>query len=244
MMPTCLRIPFLLGISVLALPLAVRAEDKWIDLSTLDAWRAPTTGWRIVGGVSLDPKDPKKLADEPGSGVMYNGPNFKASKNIVSKESFGDVEIHAEFNIPKGSNSGIKFQTVYEVQIFDSFGADKPKGTDSGSVYPRSEMKPKYHKIDDGHPPLAIASRPPGEWQEMDLIFKAPRFDDKGNKIASARISAKLNGKVVQDNLEVTTPTGNAWHDPEKPTGPILIQADHGPIALRNLRARRLDDKP
>src|SRR4051812_4258611 len=111
MLPTCCRIPVLMGILALAVPSALRAEDKWIDLSTLDAWKQSTTGWRMVGGVALDPKDAKKLVDEPGSGVMYNGPNFKGSKNLVTKEPFGDVEIHAEFNVPKGSNSGIKFQT-------------------------------------------------------------------------------------------------------------------------------------
>ncbi|WP_435021902.1 3-keto-disaccharide hydrolase [Tundrisphaera sp. TA3] len=238
------NLALMFGLSLLAWSAPLRAGDGWVDLSTLDAWKEPTAGWSIVGGVKLDPSDAKKLVAEPGSAVMYNGPDFKKSKNIVSKESFGDVEIHAEFVVPKGSNSGIKFQTVYEVQIFDSYGAKKPTGTDSGSVYPRSEMKPKYHKIDEGHPPLVIASRPPGEWQEMDLTFKAPRFDDKGNKTASARISVKLNGQVVQDNLEVTSPTGNNWRNKEKPTGPILIQSDHGPVAFRNLRARHLDAKP
>ena len=243
-MPRSFRVMMLTGVLMSSFAAIVRAEDGWVDLLSLDAWKGSTSGWSMVGGVALDATDPRKLEGEPGSGVMFNGPDYKKSKNLVSHETFGDVEIHAEFVVPKGSNSGIKFQAVYEVQIFDSFGVKTPRGTDSGSVYPRSELKPKYHKIDDGHPPLVIAARPPGEWQEMDLIFKAPRFDKDGNKIASARISAKLNGQVVQDDLEVTSPTGNAWHDKEKPAGPILIQSDHGPVAFRNLRARRLDAKP
>ncbi len=219
-------------------------EGGVVDLSGLGAWKAPVEGWLTVGSVGLDPKDPKKLATEPGEGVIYNGPTGKA-KNLISKEEFGDVEIHVEFFIPKGSNSGVKFQSVYEIQIFDSFGSTKkPTGRDSGGVYPRSEEKPRYHQIDDGYAPLVNASKAPGEWQVLDATFLAPRFDSSGQKTACARITAVLNGKTVQDNLEVHSPTGSAWRDKEKPTGPILIQADHGPIALRNLKARRLVPKP
>jgi len=219
-------------------------EGKLVELTGLDAWKSPVEGWSSVGSVGLDPKDPKRLLAEPGSGVIYNGPSGKAL-NLLSKESFGDVELHIEFCIPKGSNSGVKFQAVYEVQIFDSYGSTKkPTGRDCGGVYPRSEEKPKYHQIDDGYAPLLNASKPPGDWQVLDATFQAPRFDSSGQKTANARLTVILNGKTVQDNLEVPTPTGSAWHDREKTTGPILLQADHGPVAFRNIKARRLPAKP
>jgi hypothetical protein len=218
-------------------------DSAWVDLTDLDAWKTPVEGWFTVGSVGIDSKDPKKLTAEPGTGVIYNGPTGKA-KNLVSKETFGDVDLHVEFLIPKGSNSGVKFQAVYEIQIFDSFGSTKKlTGRESGGVYPRSEEKPRYHQIDDGYAPLANASKAPGEWQVLDATFIAPRFDSSGNKTECARITAVLNGKKVQDNLEVHSPTGSAWRDKEKPTGPLLIQADHGPVAFRNLKARRLASK-
>ena len=224
-------------------PLGRTEDGAWVELTGLDAWKAPVEGWSTVGSAGIDPKNPKRLAVESGAGVIYNGPTGKA-RNLVSKESFGDVELHVEFNIPKGSNSGVKFQAVYEVQIFDSFGVKTLKGSDCGGVYPRSEEKPKYHHIDDGHAPLVNASKPPGEWQVLDLTFLAPRLDADGKKRANARITAVLNGQVVQDKLEVETPTGAAWKDKEKPTGPILVQADHGPVAFRNLKARHLPKSP
>jgi hypothetical protein len=214
-------------------------DSSWVDLTGLDAWKGSTEGWLTVGSVGLDAKNPRMLAVESGSGVIYNGPTGRG-KNLVSNQTFEDVELQFEFNVPRGSNSGVKFQAVYEVQIFDSYGVKTLRGSDCGGVYPRSEEKPVYHHIDGGHPPLVNASRPPGEWQSMNIIFRAPRFDANGNKTASARITAVLNGKTVQDNLEVTTPTGNAWHDKEKTTGPILIQGDHGPVAFRNIKARSL----
>jgi hypothetical protein len=237
------RVATVLAASCLILASVARAwdgEGEWVDLMGLDAWRAPVEGWSTVGSAGLDPKDPKALAVETGSGVIYNGPTGRGI-NLVSKESFGDVELHIEFNVPKGSNSGVKFHSVYEVQIFDSFGATrKPTGRECGGVYPRSEEKPKYHQIDDGYAPLVNACKAPGEWQVLDVTFLAPRFDASGKKVECARITAFLNGKKVQDNLEVHSPTGSAWHDQEKTTGPLLIQGDHGPVAYRNLKARRL----
>ena len=213
--------------------------DGWVDLSSLSAWKGTARGWSVIGDAHLDAKDPKKLAPEPGTGAICNGPVGKVP-NIATREVFGDVEVHLEFLLPKGSNSGIKFQEVYEVQLFDSFGVKEPKGTDLGGVYPHSEEKPKYHHIDGGHPPLANAAKPPGEWQTLDATFIAPKFDASGKKVADARISATINGKKVQDDLKVDSPTGAAYKNKEKPTGALLLQGDHGPVAYRNLRAREI----
>jgi hypothetical protein len=241
------RLATVLAVSFLTLAPAARGrvdDGEWLDLMTLDAWKAPIDGWSAVGSVGLDAKDPKKFVVESGIGILYNGPTGRGA-NLISKESFGDVAIHVEFNVPKGSNSGVKFQAVYEVQIFDSFGSKlKPTGSDCGGVYARSEDKPKYRHIDDGYPPLINACLAPGEWQVLDLTFLAPRFEASGRKLECARVSAVLNGKTVQDNVEVHSPTGSHWRDKEKATGPILLQGDHGPVAFRNLKARPLPAKP
>ena len=49
------------------------------------------------------------------------------------------------------------------------------------------------------------------------------------------------NGKVVQEDLELKAPTGHAWRLPEVARGPLMLQADHGPVAFRNIRVRPLD---
>ena len=66
----------------------------------------------------------------------------RTDANIVTNASFGDVEAHLEFMLPKGSNSGIKFEGLYEVQIYDSYGNAKPKATDNGGIYPPSCCRP------------------------------------------------------------------------------------------------------
>ena len=240
-LPTSLGLRVTLALALIS-PSAARAgDDGTIDLGGLDAYRPPTGAWVVVGGVRLDEKDPRHLAAEPGTGVIYNGPTGRAV-NLVSKQAFGDLEAHVEFLLPRGSNSGVKFEGVYEVQIFDSFGKTKPlDGGDNGGIYPRAELLPYYRHIDQGHAPRVNASRPPGAWQELDVTFRAPRFDDAGKKVANARFDkVVLNGQIVHEGVEVPTPTGHAWHDKEKPTGPIFLQADHGPVAFRNVRVRPL----
>lgn len=232
--------------AVAALVVAVaRADDGgWIDLIESDgfaAWKSPTEAWAHASAVRIDPKKTTRLAYDAGPGpILVNGPSGK-TKNIVTRQSFGDVELHAEFFIPKGSNSGIKFEGVYEIQIADSHGQKVPTASHTGGIYPRSEMKPAYHHIDKGYPPKLDAARPAGEWQTLDITFRAPKFDAAGKKVANARfVKVVLNGQVVQDDVEMPYPTGDNWRKPEHPGGPILLQADHGPVAFRNLRVRPL----
>jgi hypothetical protein len=225
-------------------PEALAADSAWIDLTgsqNFDAWRSPTEAWAFVGEVQLDPENPKRLVATPGTGVLYNGPKGR-TRNLVTKQEFRDIEVHVEFLIPKGSNSGVKFGGVYEIQILDSAGKKAVSGNDLGGIYPRAEAKPKYHYLDEGHPPRVNAALPAGEWQTLDVIFRAPRFDASGRKVASARfVKVVLNGQVIHENVAADTPTGSAWVKKETPTGPLLIQADHGPVAIRNVRVRPLE---
>jgi hypothetical protein len=233
--------------ATLLLPLALampgRSEEGgWTALSggakALESWKEPTGTWMIADEVGIDPQNPKRLAAKPGTKILVNGPTGN-TKNLVSKQSFGDIELHLEFLVPQRSNSGVKFEGLYEIQIFDSWGVKTPTASDCGGIYPRAELEPKYHHIDKGVPPRTNASRPPGEWQTLDVIFLAPRFDAQGKKIANARfVKVVLNDTVIHENVELKTPTGHAWRDQEVPRGPLLFQADHGPVAFREIRVR------
>ena len=206
----------------------------------LNAWREPKGEWVTVGAVRPDPENPKRLATDAGSGILVNG-KLGRTFNLLSKQDFGDIETHIEFLIPKGSNAGVKFEGLYEVQIFDSWGVKNPTASDCGGIYPRAELLPKYRYLDKGYPPKVNACKPPGEWQTLDVVFYAPKFGPDGKKIANAKFGkVVLNGQVVQENLEVPTPTGHAYRDKEIPSGPILLQADHGPVAFRSVRVRSL----
>lgn len=214
------------------------AESGWVDLTNLGAWKGKTDGWVLVGGASMSPKNERQLVSEPGKGVLVNDMK-KRPRDLVSKQSFGDVEVHLEFMVPKKSNSGVKLEGLYEIQIYDSYGKKELTGNDCGGVYPRAELRPKYHYLDKGVAPKTNAARRPGEWQTLDIVFRAPRFDQDGKKTANARfVKVVLNGTLIHDNVELKWPTGHAWTKKEVLVGPLLLQGDHGPVAFRAVRVR------
>jgi hypothetical protein len=241
-MARCFTGVALLGSLLLAQGAAFADDSRWIVLmgpKEMSGWRTPTGAWQPAAGVTLDPANPRQFKIEPGFGVFVNGPKGKTT-NLITRDSFGDLEAHVEFCVPKGSNSGVKFHSVYEIQIFDSWkSARKPSGSDCGGIYPRALLLPKYHHIDEGIAPRENACLPPGEWQTLDMIFLAPKFGPDGKKTANARmLKVVLNGKLIHDNVEMKTATGNNWDKPEHSTGPFLMQADHGPVAFRNVKIR------
>jgi sugar phosphate isomerase/epimerase len=201
------------------------------DFST---WRGNTGEWQIVGDVFKSPNDEKLLSSKPGKGVIVNGAAGR-TVDIFSKAEFGDVAAHIEFMVPKGSNSGVYFAGRYEIQVFDSWGVAEPKYSDCGGIYERwdDNRTPQGY---EGHSPRINASRAPGEWQMFDVIFRAPRFDSQGQKVSNARFEKVVhNGVVVHEDVEVTGPTRASAYNDEKPTGPLMLQGDHGPVAYRNV---------
>ena len=222
----------LLG-GVLLATITSGAEPEKVSLvgKDLSTWRGDTGDWAIAGEVTMDPQNTRQLVAKEGTGVAVNGKTGR-TRNLLSKLEHGDVEAHVEFMVPVGSNSGVYFQGRYEIQILDSWGVEKLKHGDCGGIYERWEKGKGF----EGHPPRVNASLPPGEWQTFDVVFRAPRFDADGKKTTNAKfVKVVHNGKVVHENVEVTGPTRAAAFADEKPTGPLMLQGDHGPVAYRNL---------
>jgi hypothetical protein len=199
----------------------------------------PSRGeWFYTNHVEIDPQNNRKLKAVPADGLIIVNGSGK-TKNLVSIRRFGDCVFACEFFIPKGSNSGIKMHGHYEIQIFDSLSATKLTGKDCGGIYPRAELTPRYRHIDEGIAPKVNACKAPGEWQSLEIIFRAPRFDSAGKRTEKAQfVRVTLNNKVIHDHVALDWPTGHAWHNKEIAKGPILIQADHGPVAFRNITIR------
>ncbi len=210
-------------------------ESVVLTGSDFSQWRDSTGQWQIVGDVFTKPDNNKLLGSKPGMGVIVNGPTGRTS-NLFSKNEFGDVKAHIEFMVPKGSNSGVYFNGRYEIQVLDSWGVKKLSHGDCGGIYQRwdDNKEPKGY---EGYPPRINASREPGQWQTFDIIFRAPRFNRRGQKVANARFEKVVhNGTVVHTDVEVSGPTRASAYNDEKPTGPLMLQGDHGPVAYRNIR--------
>jgi hypothetical protein len=158
---------------------------------------------------------------------------------VRSLQSFGDCQLHVEWATPTPphgdsqgrGNSGMFFGAGrYEVQVLDSYNNKTYSDGSAASVYGQ-------------YPPLANASRGPGEWQTYDIIWTAPRFDADGKLQAKAHVTVIHNGVLVQNNVELTGPTdwiGRAPYTAHPERMPIAFQ-DHGnPVRYRNVWVREL----
>jgi len=233
-----------LAAAMLLLPVgsAARAgEEGWTSLGADDdfaVWRQPTGDWYTAVDAMVDPDNSRALVGKPGAGVMINGLIGK-TPSLVTRQPFDDVEVHLEFMVAEGSNSGVIFHGNHEIQILDSHGIEKPTAGHCGGIYPRAENEPTYHHIDDGSPPRVNAAKPPGEWQTLDIIFQAARFDEEGTKTAHAKfVKVVHNGQLIQKDHEVPWASGPNWDRKQHPRGPIIFQGDYGPIAYGNIRVR------
>ncbi|MEO1449896.1 MAG: DUF1080 domain-containing protein, partial [Bacteroidota bacterium] len=193
--------------------------------------------------VVAPPPPPKAVMAKPGTGILLNMNDETIRDHLLTSWEHGDIILDLEVMIPKGSNSGIYLQGRYEVQLLDSWGVEDPAYSDIGGIYRNWESTPG--EIYMGKAPRVNAAKAPGLWQHMRIAFQAPRFDTKGNKIANARfVSVDLNGVRIHENLEVPHPTGGPVENNEVARGPIMIQGDHGPVAIRNFKYQHLTEKP
>jgi hypothetical protein len=131
--------------------------------------------------------------------------------DLRTKQGFGDVQLHLEFSTPEDDedisqgrgNSGIFLMGRYEVQILDSY---------QNKTYPDGQCAAIYSQ----YLPLVNASRPSGEWQTFDIVFRHPHFDEEEQVIEPARMTVFHNGVLVQDNVELTGPTAYRSARPTK----------------------------
>ena len=185
--------------------------------------------WK-VGVAKMDAKNPSQLlvssaANDEQRTELVNSKG--GGVNIYTLEKYGDCTISLEFMVPKGSNSGIYVMGEYEVQIFDSYNKKKVGAGDVGGLYGAAA-------------PRVNGARKPGEWQRFVIDFRAPRFKDT-KKVTNARfVKVTLNGQVIHENVEMKGPTPSGVTGKEAPTGPLMFQGDHGPVAYRNIRITKL----
>ncbi len=177
-----------------------------------------------------------------GTGILANEIIEGERHNIFSHFDHDDIELELEVLMPRGSNSGVYLQSRYEVQLLDSWAVEQPRHSHMGGIYQRwDEALPEGKQGFDGVAPLKNAALPPGEWQTLQIIFRAPVFDTGGNKTKNALFERViLNGQIVQQNVEATGPTRASAANDEVRSAPFMFQGDHGPVAFRNIRYRLL----
>lgn len=194
------------------------------DGRSLDAWRADdgtAARWRVRDGY---------METVPGAGA------------VTSARAFGDMQLHLEWATPAPpvghgqdrGNSGVIIMGRYEVQVLDSHDNTTYADGQAGAIYGQ-------------HPPLVNASRPAGEWQSYDIVFRRPRWSRTGALVSPARLTVFHNGVLVQDGAELWGGTNWLHFDPYERHAdslPLTLQDHDHPVRYRNIWVRPLPDLP
>ena len=236
---TCALIALSILTALTATAAPLESEVALFSTGDLAQCRAPLGDWTMSGEVSLDPNDGKRLVWTEGNTAAVNGKQGKTA-DLHTAVEHGDVQLHVEFMVARGSNSGIYLMSRYEIQVLDSWGREDLKYSDCGGIYEQNgkDGAPGF----GGVAPRVNASKPPGEWQTFDITFRAPQFDKDGKKTHNARFEkVLLNGVLIHENEPVTGPTRSGTFTEEQPRGPLMFQGDHGPVAYRNVRLAPLE---
>jgi hypothetical protein len=197
--------------------------------------------WETITG---SPDTPPTIPGKPPAWRVIDGVLVIVPKSghLRTRAAFGDMQLHLEFRTPTpvaGSgqhrgNSGVYFMGRYEIQILDSYRNPTYVNGQAASIYKQ-------------HAPLVNASRAPGEWQSLDVVFVAPRFSSAGDLLSPARATVFHNGVLVQHDVALQGPTvfrGRPVYRPHAARLPLVLQ-DHGSaVAFRNLWARSLTLPP
>lgn len=212
-----------------------------IQLNALENFQPVAANWSVAGRVYSDHSVDGNMEVEPGTGILVNQPSDGAKGNLFTLLEHGDLELQLDFMMPKGSNSGIYFQSRYEIQLFDSWMVAEPKHSDVGGIYERwKEDAPEGQQGYEGHAPAKNMAKAPGLWQHLHVIFRAPQFGPDGQKILDAKFEKVwLNGTLIHENVALTGPTRASAAEDEVAVAPLMIQGDHGPVAFQNVRFKK-----
>lgn len=161
-------------------PTPAPSGEGWINL--LDAANAPL--WKNLG----DDKDIFEVRD--GVLHVYGRTVYPLRYATFTGQTFGDFDLHVEFKVTRGANSGLFLRTApndpvnrgFEVQVLDDHEKNPTKNS-CGAIY-------------DVVTPMFNASRPAGEWNSYDI------------SVRGKSITVIMNGwKIVEaDFSKLTTP--------------------------------------
>jgi Domain of Unknown Function (DUF1080) len=183
--------------------------------------KAPSGATVLFDGSSIDQWDNARMEE----GEM-------AATGATSKKLFGSYRLHVEFRTPykpdargqRRGNSGIYHSGRWETQILDSFGLEV-QTNECGGIY--SIAKPRLNLC---LPPLA--------WQTYDVEFTAATFDASAKRTAWPRMTVRLNGVLIHEDLELSkdfTASAPLSAPLTTPTGPIHLQNHDNPVRFRNI---------
>ncbi len=162
---------------------------------------------KSLSGWSLRDPDHQNWRTENDS-LVYHG---DTKNDLVTDRVFQDFDLHLEFLLEPGANSGVYLRGRYEVQLNDSFDLDKQ--STCGAVW-------------DLIAPEEQAYRGASVWNTLDI------------RLVDREVSVVLNGLRVISSRRIPHTTPLALDTNENQPGPIMLQGWAGVVRFRNVWIR------
>ena len=211
---------------------AAETQAGWkllFDGKTLNGWHnfkkeGVKPGWQVKDG-NLVCVDPHNAGD------------------IVTTEKFGAFELHLDFKMAEGANSGIIYHvtdeggavwaTGPEIQLEDNAKAADPQK--SGWLYGLYQPP-----IDEKTGKPLDATKPAGEWNHIRVVISpdGSLHEMNGVKYVEYVIGSEdFNARVAKSKF------GKMPKFAKADSGYIALQGDHGEVSFRNIKIRALEAK-
>jgi len=160
-------------------------------------------------------------------GVGALVPVEESASDFTSRPEFGDLTLHARFLLPEGGGGGVMLMGRYEVRL----SADGKCGAiPAGGGF-------------EGAAPALESFRGPGEWHDLDLVFRASGIDARGKKTKDATFERVLVDDILlHESLSLPGPT-DAGFAGEAALGPLRFRGARGKIALGGIQVRPLYER-
>jgi len=198
-------------------------SKRVLHVSPSDGAKPPAGGQILFAGKAND-----HWASFPWR-ILSDGSMESRGENLIARDRLTDFRLHVEFRLPhlpnerggQRANSGVYLQSLYEVQILDSFGLPLPQMGDCGGI---SGVKG----------PLKNVCFPPGSWQTFDITYREQKA--KGQAAAQPLITVVHNGVMVQKSVRIPEGQIGKGTGGANPGGGFLMLAYQGqPVRFRNI---------
>ncbi|MGJ8693732.1 MAG: family 16 glycoside hydrolase [Thalassotalea sp.] len=198
----------------------------------------PNTSWQEVGNAKIS-ADEKYFDFQPGTDVLTSQPvvGHKGDSSFLeTAKAYQDVTLSLAVNVNKSTNSGVYFQGLYRINFSDIYGRKRWWANTMGGLFPRYDENREFKQF-DGKAAKVNNAKPPGEWQQVEIDFRAPRFDKNGLKTAYAQfVSVKINDVEVMANQIATGPSRFAIAKHESAKAPMFFVGNGNKVAFKDIK--------
>lgn len=182
--------------------------------------KAPEGATVIFDGTNLD-------MFEEGAKMNDRAKTLWAEASAKPFEKDRPYRLHLEFMTSfmptkKGqarSNSGVYLAEAYECQVLDSFGLEG-ENNECGGFYQLAK-------------PIVNMCFPPLTWQTYDFDFTPAKYAN-GEKVANTRVTVRLNGVVIHDDIELPDATPGRKPEADEARG-FYLQGHGNKVQYRNI---------